>query len=167
MTCRMQERWRQQRRTVRLELQDSIFWLLLEHHIALFRPQQRAPASYSRSHCTMPTFNLQTNVPGDRVSASQIIADLSKAVASAVGKPESYVLVSLDTGKPMMFGGTEEPCAYGELISIGSIGGEKNKKISAALAEVVQRHLGVPSNRLYIKFYDVARTDFGWSGSTF
>ena len=40
-------------------------------------------------------------------------------------------------------------------------------QISAALAEVVQRHLGVPPNRLYIKFFDVARTDFGWNGSTF
>ncbi|EFN53805.1 hypothetical protein CHLNCDRAFT_136510 [Chlorella variabilis] len=115
----------------------------------------------------MPTFNLQTNVPGDRVSASQIVADLSKAVAQATGKPEGYVMVSLETGKQMMFGGTEEPCAFGELISIGSIGGEKNKKISAALAEVVQRHLGVPASRMYIKFYDVARSDFGWNGTTF
>lgn len=115
----------------------------------------------------MPTFNLQTNVPGDRVSASQIVADLSKAVAAATGKPEAYVMVSLTTDKQMMFGGTEEPCAYGELISIGAIGGEKNKKISAALAEVVQRQLGIPPSRFYIKFYDVARTDFGWNGSTF
>lgn len=28
-------------------------------------------------------------VPGDRVSASQIVADLSKAVAAATGKPEA------------------------------------------------------------------------------
>ncbi|KAL4435465.1 hypothetical protein ABPG77_006227 [Micractinium sp. CCAP 211/92] len=115
----------------------------------------------------MPTFNLQTNVPGDRVSSSQLAADLSKAVSKATGKPEAYVMVSVSTDKPMMFGGTEEPCAYGELISIGAVGGDKNKAISAALAEVVQRHLGVPASRLYIKFYDVARTDFGWNGSTF
>lgn len=49
-------------------------------------------------------------------------------------------------------------------IRAGAIGGDKNKKISAALAEVVTRHLGVPASRLYIKFYDVARTDFGWNG---
>lgn len=42
-------------------------------------------------------------------------------------------MVSLDTGKQMMFGGTEEPCAYGELISIGSLGGGKNKNVSATL----------------------------------
>jgi phenylpyruvate tautomerase len=46
-------------------------------------------------------------------------------------------MVSLDTGKQMMFGGTEEPCAFGELISIGSIGGEKNKKASACAAALL------------------------------
>jgi hypothetical protein len=51
----------------------------------------------------------------------------------------------------MCFGGTEEPCAFAELISIGSIGGEKNKAISKALAEVLQSHFKVPSNRFYIK----------------
>lgn len=105
-------------------------------------------------------------VPGDRVSASQTTADLSKAVASSVGKPEAYVMVSLTTDKNMRFGGTEEPCAYAELISIGGLGGDKNKAISAALSAVVEK-IGVPSSRFYIKFYDVARTDFGWSGSTF
>lgn len=34
---------------------------------------------------------------------------------------------------------------------VGAIGGEKNKKISAALAEVVQRQLGIPPSRFYIK----------------
>lgn len=129
-------------------------------------------------------------VPGDRVSSSQLVQDLSKAVAKATGKPEAvrglcpsslegsgegflarfaqapapspcqfdlcgrfgalynfipahtcarnrslspslqYVMISLTTDKPMSYGGTEEPCAYGELISIGAIGGDKNKKAS-------------------------------------
>lgn len=42
-------------------------------------------------------------VPGDRVSASEIVAELSNAVAKAVGKPESYVLVSLTTDKAMSY----------------------------------------------------------------
>eukprot|EP00803_Ostreobium_quekettii_P004281 evm.model.scf_858.5 EVM.evm.TU.scf_858.5 scf_858:27314-28379(-) len=69
-------------------------------------------------------------VPGNGVDASDIIKALSGAVASSTGKPESYVLVSLTTDKPMCFGGTEEPAAYAELISIGAIGGEKNKAVS-------------------------------------
>ena len=44
--------------------------------------------------------------------------------------PLQWVMVSVQTDRPMCFGGTEEPCAFGELISIGAIGGEKNKAIS-------------------------------------
>ena len=33
-------------------------------------------------------------------------------------------------GKPVMFAGTEEPAAFGELFSIGAIGGDKNKQVN-------------------------------------
>lgn len=39
------------------------------------------------------------------------------------------VLVSLTTDTPMIFGGIEGPAAYAELLSIGAIGGDKNKKV--------------------------------------
>ena len=68
-------------------------------------------------------------MPCDRAASSKIVTTLSKAVAKAVGKPEQYVMVSLRADTPMCFGGTEEPCAYGELVSIGAIGGDKNKKV--------------------------------------
>ena len=68
-------------------------------------------------------------VPGNGVDNSDIIKALSRAVAETVGKPEQWVMVSLTTDKPMCYSGTEAPCAYGELISIGAIGGEKNKTV--------------------------------------
>ncbi|KAK9830211.1 hypothetical protein WJX72_010356 [[Myrmecia] bisecta] len=115
----------------------------------------------------MPTLNVTTNVPGNGVDASDTIKALSSTVASSVGKPESYVLVTLRTDTPTCFGGSEAPAAYGELLSIGAIGGDKNKSISAAISEVLKVQLGVPSDRFYLKFTDVPRSDFGWKGSTF
>lgn len=47
-----------------------------------------------------------------------------------------YVLVTVDSGKPVMFAGTEEPAAFGELFSIGAIGGDKNKQVIPALCTV-------------------------------
>jgi phenylpyruvate tautomerase len=44
-----------------------------------------------------------------------------------------WVMCSLTTDKPMIYSGTEEPAAYGELISIGAIGGEKNQAVRPAL----------------------------------
>ncbi len=40
-------------------------------------------------------------------------------------------------------------------------------QISAAIAQVLTAKLGVPADRFYLKFVDVQRSDFGWSGSTF
>lgn len=115
----------------------------------------------------MPTINVSTNVPGNRVTSSDTLKALSKAGAASIGKPEQWVMCSLTTDKPMCFGGSEEPCAFVQVISIGAIGGDKNKKISAAICEVLTAHLGVPADRTYIQFCDVGRSDFGWNGSTF
>jgi hypothetical protein len=40
-------------------------------------------------------------------------------------------------------------------------------QISGAIAQVLTAKLGVPADRFYLKFVDVQRSDFGWSGSTF
>eukprot|EP00270_Netrium_digitus_P009972 TRINITY_DN306_c0_g2_i12.p4 TRINITY_DN306_c0_g2~~TRINITY_DN306_c0_g2_i12.p4 ORF type:complete len:116 (+),score=21.39 TRINITY_DN306_c0_g2_i12:476-823(+) len=115
----------------------------------------------------MPTLNVQTNVPGDGVVTSDILKDLSKIVARIIGKPESYVMVSVRMGVPIIFGGSEEPAAYGELISIGGLGPDTNKKLSSAISSIFESKLSIPPGRFYIKFYDVKRSDFGWNGSTF
>ncbi|CAK9192844.1 unnamed protein product [Sphagnum jensenii] len=115
----------------------------------------------------MPSLNVQTNVPVDGVVTSGILKEASKAVANIIGKPESYVMISLRGGVPMSFGGSEDPTAYGELVSIGGLGPEINKQLSAAIAEILQTKLSVPPARFYIKFYDVKRTDLGWNGATF
>ncbi|XP_057422394.1 uncharacterized protein LOC130716212 [Lotus japonicus] len=115
----------------------------------------------------MPTLNLFTNIPVDAVVASDILRDATKAVAKIIGKPESYVMILLNGGVPIAFGGTEEPAAYGELISIGGLGPSVNGKLSSTIAEILQTKLYIDGSRFYIKFYDVQRSFFGFNGSTF
>ncbi|KAI4335356.1 hypothetical protein L6164_014008 [Bauhinia variegata] len=115
----------------------------------------------------MPTLNLFTNIPVDAVVASDILRDATKAVAKIIGKPESYVMILVNGGVPIAFGGTEEPAAYGELISIGGLGPSVNGKLCSTIAEILQTKLSIDSSRFYIKFYDVQRSFFGFNGSTF
>ncbi|KAH7674714.1 L-dopachrome isomerase protein [Dioscorea alata] len=115
----------------------------------------------------MPTLNLSTNVPVDAVVASDILKDATKIVSKIIGKPESYVMILLNGGVPMAFAGTEEPAAYGELISIGGLDASVNSKLSSALADILETKLSIDSSRFYIKFYDVQRSFFGFNGSTF
>ncbi|KAH9653727.1 Tautomerase/MIF superfamily protein [Citrus sinensis] len=105
----------------------------------------------------MPTLNLYTNVPVDAVIASDILRDATKAVAKILGKSESYVMILINGGVPIAFAGTEAPAAYGELISIGSLGPSVNGKLSSTIAEILQTKLLIDSSRFYIKLYDVER----------
>ncbi|XP_030952475.1 macrophage migration inhibitory factor homolog [Quercus lobata] len=115
----------------------------------------------------MPSLNLFTNVPVDAVIASDILKDATKAVSKIVGKPESYVMILINGGVPIEFAGTEEPAAYGELVSTGGLGPSVNAKLSSTIADILQTKLSIHSSRFYIKFYDVQRSFFGFNGSTF
>ncbi|XP_022973339.1 macrophage migration inhibitory factor homolog [Cucurbita maxima] len=115
----------------------------------------------------MPTLNLFTNFPVDAVVAADILKDASKAVSKILGKSESYVMILLNGSTPIVFAGTEEPAAYGELISIGGLGPSVNGKLSSTIAEIIQTKLHIDSSRFYIKFSDVQASFFGYNGSTF
>eukprot|EP00967_Tisochrysis_lutea_P101066 scaffold151349_cov20-Tisochrysis_lutea.AAC.1 len=56
-------------------------------------------------------------------------AQLSTAVTTGIGKPEAYVCCTVTLDQPIIFGGTEDPAAFADIHSIGSIGGEKNKQL--------------------------------------
>ena len=78
-----------------------------------------------------------------------------------------YCAVTIVPDQMMMFGGVEGPCAMASLTSIGKLGLNENKKHSKALAEHVQKHLGVPPNKMYIEFKDVPTSILGYDSTTF
>ena len=84
-------------------------------------------------------------------------------MAEATGKPESYIGVSITDNASVIFGGSEEPCALGNMYSIGAISMESNGKVQAAVTDL----LSVPENRMYINFFDMPRANVGWSRRTF
>ena len=89
---------------------------------------------------------------------------------AADGSPRArsqYVMVSLDADRPMSFGGSEDPCAFVQLLSLGNVGGEANRAISAGVAELCEDGLGVSPDRCYLHVVDVPRSDFGFKGDTF
>jgi len=140
-----------------------------EHHHELYSRQVSCSsfASLSFGYGFSQQVQILNEISGTRVAASDLVREASSLVASLIGKPESYVMVSLRPETTMCFGGTEDPTAYLEVVSLGSIGGEKNKSISAGLCGFLQKKIGVPPNRTYIQFVDPKRSDFGFNSSTF
>jgi hypothetical protein len=63
-------------------------------------------------------------------------------------------MVVLKGSVPMAFGGTQEPTAYGELVSIGGLNPDVNKKLSAGITSILESKLFVPKSRFYLKFHD-------------
>ncbi|XP_068668633.1 uncharacterized protein [Aristolochia californica] len=115
----------------------------------------------------MPCLNISTNVSLDGVETSAILSEATKNVARIIGKPEAYVMIVLKGSVPLSFGGTEEAAAYGELVSIGGLNLDVNRKLSAAIANILETKLSVPKSRFFLKFYDTKGSNLGWNGSTF
>lgn len=114
----------------------------------------------------MPYLKLTTNktVPFDETNP--LMSRLSKLMAEHTGKPERYVLVEVDGGKPMLFAGTSEPLAYLECKSIG-LSSKQAKSISAAVSRLLTESMQISGDRIYIEFSDCPGEFWGWNGSTF
>ncbi|KAH8484811.1 hypothetical protein POPTR_016G126700v4 [Populus trichocarpa] len=116
----------------------------------------------------MPALNISTNVSLDGVDVSAIQSEATAKLAKIIaGKTEADVMIVLRGSIPISLGGSQEPAAFGELVSIGGLSPEVNKNLSAAIAEILETKLCIPKSRIFLKFYDSQGTHFGWNGSTF
>lgn len=111
----------------------------------------------------MPLINVKTNI-SDVQAPDVLLKKLSAALASATGKPEAYVMTLLDSSVPMTFAGSNEPCAYVEIKSIGAM---SPPEMSDQFCELIKEALGISKDRIYIGFDDVSASHWGWNGRTF
>ena len=112
----------------------------------------------------MPVFQVNTNVAV--ADKDGFLADASSLVASALGKPESYVMIQLSDEQTMSFAGTVEPLAFCELKSLG-LDSSQTAELSKQLCDFLNTKLGIEVSRIYIEFAAPERDMFGWNGGTF
>lgn len=114
----------------------------------------------------MPFLKIQTNRPLPEADAKALAAKSSAVVAEQLGKPERYVMTSVETNPAMQFAGSDEPLAYLELKSIG-LPESITAAVSQALCKLVSGETGISPDRIYIEFADAPRKMWGWDGGTF
>jgi phenylpyruvate tautomerase PptA (4-oxalocrotonate tautomerase family) len=114
----------------------------------------------------MPLLKIQTNVEILEDEKIGLLHDASAKVADILGKPERYVMVLLESNPHMLFAGDNSPLAYLELKSIG-LPSDRTSAISEGLSNLINQHLSIPSDRIYIEFADAERHMWGWNGGTF
>ncbi len=114
----------------------------------------------------MPLLKLETTVPLPEEKGKPLLAALSKTVASATGKPEQYVMVTV-TQSAMLMSGKTGDAAFVDVRGIGGLNGETNGKLSEQICKLLKDSLGIATDRVYLNFTEVEAGNWGWNGSTF
>ena len=112
----------------------------------------------------MPVLQITTNVTIENVD--DLAKQTSSLVADILGKPESYVMVSLNGAADLIFAGTSDPCAHLMLKSLG-LPESETRAYSEKLCSFIEQQLGVSPARIYIEFINPERHMFGWDNRTF
>jgi len=114
----------------------------------------------------MPLLKLCAPATLTEAATSELLLAASKLIAEATGKPEDYVMVTLDKTAACM-AGTTAPTVCAEVKAIGGLTPKVNREISQRLCALCEKVLHVPAARVYITFTEVPASNWGWNGKTF
>jgi len=114
----------------------------------------------------MPLLTVRTNIAIDNARQQELIRQASALVSEQLFKSEKYVMVNLQDKQPMLFAGSDQPCALLELKSIG-LPEDRTAEISNALCALLAAETGITPDRVYIEFTNAERHMWGWNSGTF
>ena len=108
---------------------------------------------------------IQINTSSKSVVDNELLQkEISKLIADLTGKPEDYVMTMLQSDSEMTFAGSDEPCCFIKLKSIGSL---NPSSMSKSLCELIASKTNIKANRIYVEFIDVKPSNWGFNSSTF
>jgi phenylpyruvate tautomerase PptA (4-oxalocrotonate tautomerase family) len=116
----------------------------------------------------MPLVQVFTSAPAPTGDAGKaLLGDLSKLLAARFGKPERWVMTSLQPNVAMTFGGTPAAAAFVAVKNVGKMTADDTETLSGEICERLANGLGVARDRIYIEFADAVGYLWGWDGGTF
>ena len=114
----------------------------------------------------MPLLMLKTTVPVPADKRADLVTSLSRLLAECAGKPESYVMITLEQADGC-FDGKVCPLAFADVRGIGGLSKSVNARVAKALCDLLKSKLGIPGDRVYATFTDVQASAWGWNGGVF
>jgi len=109
---------------------------------------------------------LKTTVAIPTNKKTDIVTAASKLLAEATGKPEAYVMVTLEQVAGC-FDGKECPLAFADIRGIGGFNKSVNSRLSSMLCDMLQSKLAIQPDRVYCTFTDVPASAWGWKSGVF
>jgi phenylpyruvate tautomerase len=139
-------------------LTELLFFFLFLRLLCLFavfiRLLALARAATPLKERAMPYLSIQTNVGIEEDAQKRLLTEASKIVATALNKPEKYVMVAWTPAPKMTFDSDPNGAAFLEVRSIG-IPETSRQKLPGALAKCMSDHLGIGTDRVYLVMMDV------------
>tara|TARA_B100001250_G_C19377472_1_gene604727 strand:- start:35 stop:376 length:342 start_codon:yes stop_codon:yes gene_type:complete len=112
----------------------------------------------------MPFIQINTSSKSVVENDDLLQENVSKMVANLTRKPEDYVMTMIQRDTKMTFAGSDEPCCFIKVKSIGSL---NPSLMSKSLCELIASKTNIKTERIYIEFIDVKASNWGFNGSTF
>ena len=112
----------------------------------------------------MPFIQINTSTKSVFENDDSLQKDISKMIAELTRKPENYVMTMIQKDTKMTFAGSDDPCCF---IKVKSIGALSPSSMSKALCELISSKTNINTNRIYIEFIDVNASNWGFNSSTF
>ena len=114
----------------------------------------------------MPYIETKTTAKVTKEKEIELKEKLGEAIALIPGKSESWLMLNLIDECRMAFKGTLEPdIAMVEIDIFGNASDRAFDALTERVCEVISETIGVPSDRIYVKYREVDR--WGWNGSNF
>jgi Macrophage migration inhibitory factor (MIF). len=115
----------------------------------------------------MPFIRLETSMSLSGDVKTRLCAELSRACAEVIGKPETYVQAIISDGATMLHAGKPGSAAFVDVRSIGGLSSKTNKALAKRLCDLIHTATQISGERIYLNFTDVAATHWGHDGGTF
>ena len=109
----------------------------------------------------MPYINISTSSKVE--NKEKLLEEISRFIASLTNKSKRFVMAKLDDNCQMYFD-DQEPCCFLEIKSIGSL---SPSDMAMPISDFVYKKIGIPIDKIYISFDDVAASMWAWNGRTF
>ena len=114
----------------------------------------------------MPFINSKVNVTISDAQQQKISDGLLAAASEALGKGESWVMLGFEDNCRLYFRGDKDtPAAFLEVSLLGSENRSAFEAFTAKASDVINKVLGVPKDRIYVKYYATAH--WGYNGGNF
>jgi phenylpyruvate tautomerase len=119
-----------------------------------------------KGNTVMPLMTIRSAAKIDDSAVSSMLSACSKKLAELLAQPEAYVMTLFERAARMTMAGTPDPCCLVEIRSVVPFSSDQTKAMAQAFCALLEEHLRVPPNRIFLNFTDFERTMWGFNSST-